>query len=339
MIHGTVPPYMLRLILAAAGEAGVPAADLARVRGVGAVDDDGIRLSSAMAMDIWEIAGTEMEAWGGGARIATLWRPGMLSSWDYLFRSAPTLAEGLTTGSRLLPAVRDPLERAEVGTDNHGHTTVTYHAPYADLPCGSMINELALGIILQEARAATCRQVRPTQVTFTSAPPPRHNHLIDIFGTDNIHFAADHTTITFTEADTTTPLPGADPVLAAIMASYTETAITTARPILGWIDQLYNAIRESFQQPTTPPLEAVAHRLATSPRTLQRRLRDEGTTWRTELERVRHAESTRLLRETGLGVDAIATRVGYTDVRALRRAFHRREGMAPSEFRKGARKS
>lgn len=122
------------------------------------------------------------------------------------------------------------------------------------------------------------------------------------------------------------------------MASYTETAITTARPILGWIDQLHNAIRESFQQPTTPTLEAVAHRLATSPRTLQRRLRDEGTTWRTELERVRHAESTRLLRETGLGVDTIAARVGYTDVRAMRRAFHRREGMAPREFRKGARK-
>ncbi|MBF6318139.1 AraC family transcriptional regulator [Nocardia cyriacigeorgica] len=38
-------------------------------------------------------------------------------------------------------------------------------------------------------------------------------------------------------------------------------------------------------------------------------------------------------------MDAIATRVGYTDVRALRRAFHRREGVAPSEFRKGARKS
>ncbi|NEW36386.1 helix-turn-helix transcriptional regulator [Nocardia cyriacigeorgica] len=88
--------------------------------------------------------------------------------------------------------------------------------------------------------------------------------------------------------------------------------------------------------PITPT--ASAHRLATSPRTLQRRLRDEGTTWRTELERVRHAESTRLLRETGLGVDAIATRVGYTDVRALRRAFHRREGVAPSEFRKGVRK-
>ncbi|WP_281908236.1 helix-turn-helix domain-containing protein [Nocardia cyriacigeorgica] len=49
-------------------------------------------------------------------------------------------------------------------------------------------------------------------------------------------------------------------------------------------------------------------------------------------------DPTRLLRETGLGVDAIATRVGYTDVRALRRAFHRREGVAPSEFRKGVRK-
>ncbi|MCP9623549.1 AraC family transcriptional regulator [Nocardia otitidiscaviarum] len=334
MIAGTVPPHMLRLILAAALEAGVKDSDLVRVRGMAAIHEDGVRLSSAMALDIWQIAGDEMEAWGGGARIATLWQPGLLSSWDYLFRTAPTLTGGLTAGANLLAAVRDPLESAEVTMDAAGAATVVYRTPYADLSCGSMINELAMGLILREARAAVGRHLRPQRVTFTTAPPPHHRHLVELFGTDDMHFGAEHTTITFTEADAAQPLPEADPVLAAIMRSYTETTITSARPMLGWLDQLHTAIREALQQGSAPTLRAVAHRMATSPRTLQRRLREEDTTWRTELERVRHTESARLLRESSLGVESIATRVGYADVRALRRAFHRLHGVAPSEYRR-----
>jgi AraC-like DNA-binding protein len=66
----------------------------------------------------------------------------------------------------------------------------------------------------------------------------------------------------------------------------------------------------------------VARMLAVSPRTLQRRLADESTSWRAELDAVRRERATALLRQ-GTTTDATAQRLGYSGSRALRRALRR----------------
>jgi AraC-like DNA-binding protein len=104
------------------------------------------------------------------------------------------------------------------------------------------------------------------------------------------------------------------------------------RPVLGWLDR-FHAVLETVVADGPPGLDQVAHRLAMSPRTLQRRLREEGTSWRQELERLRHSRVDRLLWESSLSVEAIAARVGFTDSRALRRAIHRWYGHGPAAIR------
>jgi AraC-like DNA-binding protein len=69
-------------------------------------------------------------------------------------------------------------------------------------------------------------------------------------------------------------------------------------------------------------LRTVARMLAVSSRTLQRRLADEGTSWRAIVDTTRREHATTLLRE-GATADAIAARVGYAGSRALRRALRR----------------
>ncbi|APA95096.1 helix-turn-helix transcriptional regulator [Nocardia seriolae] len=83
-------------------------------------------------------------------------------------------------------------------------------------------------------------------------------------------------------------------------------------------------------------LGRVAQRLAIGPRTLQRRLSEVGTTWRAEVEAMRHRRAAELLRDTDLPVQSIAARVGYVDARALRRAFLRWTGHTPDAFRRQA---
>jgi transcriptional regulator GlxA family with amidase domain len=55
-----------------------------------------------------------------------------------------------------------------------------------------------------------------------------------------------------------------------------------------------------------------------------------------KLEKIRQERATRLLRTTPLGVESIAARVGYSDVRALRRAVRRWYGTTPTEVRRAA---
>lgn len=75
----------------------------------------------------------------------------------------------------------------------------------------------------------------------------------------------------------------------------------------------------------TASLSEVGASLAISPRTLQRRLAEAGTSWRAEVDTARR-ELAAQLAGAGHGRKAIARRVGYSDTRGLRRALRRWNG-------------
>ena len=84
----------------------------------------------------------------------------------------------------------------------------------------------------------------------------------------------------------------------------------------------------------TISLETAAERLGTSPRTLQRRLKENGVNFWALVEQSRFEIAAALLRETDLKVQEIASRIGYSTPGGFARAFHRWEGHSPSDFRK-----
>jgi AraC-like DNA-binding protein len=81
-------------------------------------------------------------------------------------------------------------------------------------------------------------------------------------------------------------------------------------------------------------LEAVARRLGMSPRTLQRRLRDESTSLSDLVDQVRRTVATRLLTAPETGIAEVAYEVGFSEPAAFHRAFKRWTGLTPAEFRR-----
>jgi AraC-like DNA-binding protein len=81
-----------------------------------------------------------------------------------------------------------------------------------------------------------------------------------------------------------------------------------------------------------PSPSTVAAELAMSSRTLSRRLHDEGTTFRTLVEDLR-METARQLLAAGGGTEVVARRIGFSDATAFRRAFKRRTGVTPADYR------
>ena len=80
-------------------------------------------------------------------------------------------------------------------------------------------------------------------------------------------------------------------------------------------------------------IDQVAGALQVSVRTLRRRLSEDGTSFRALSERIRVQTARRLLREQGMTVTAVAEQLGFSDVRAFRRAFKRWVGRVPGEMR------
>ncbi|MEM9003291.1 MAG: AraC family transcriptional regulator ligand-binding domain-containing protein [Cyanobacteria bacterium P01_F01_bin.86] len=81
--------------------------------------------------------------------------------------------------------------------------------------------------------------------------------------------------------------------------------------------------------------EGIARDMNMSLRSLQRLVNDQGFTVRQLLEKARQEKARQLLGDPMLGVEAITTQLGYSDVRAFRRAFKRWTGQTPAQFRAG----
>jgi transcriptional regulator GlxA family with amidase domain len=81
-------------------------------------------------------------------------------------------------------------------------------------------------------------------------------------------------------------------------------------------------------------LDDVAHRVASSRRQLQRAFAEIGdTSFREHLTRVRMERAAELLASSGLAVRDVAQRVGYRQPAQFAKAFRRRHGVAPSQYR------
>jgi AraC-like DNA-binding protein len=80
-------------------------------------------------------------------------------------------------------------------------------------------------------------------------------------------------------------------------------------------------------------VRAVASELGMSDRTLQRRLTEEGTTFKQLLNQVRHEQALEYLADPTLDIKEVAFLIGYEDQNSFYRAFRLWEGKTPSNWR------
>jgi AraC-like DNA-binding protein len=82
-----------------------------------------------------------------------------------------------------------------------------------------------------------------------------------------------------------------------------------------------------------PDLDAVARALHVSPRTLRRKLREEGSSFREVLGQVRKNLALDYLEQSNLSLEEIATLLSYEDAANFSRAFGRWVGDTPGRYR------
>jgi AraC-like DNA-binding protein len=81
-------------------------------------------------------------------------------------------------------------------------------------------------------------------------------------------------------------------------------------------------------------MASVARQLATTPRTLQRRLADEGISFQALVDVVRRERAERLLADHSLAVGEIGYLLGFSEPSAFHRAFKRWHDVTPLEYRR-----
>ncbi|MCY0095731.1 AraC family transcriptional regulator [Hoeflea ulvae] len=132
--------------------------------------------------------------------------------------------------------------------------------------------------------------------------------------------------------------PNADPQLFAMMSQQMDEIPlrhTDASDPLVAI-RLHVAENLSFN---TPTLASEAQRLGMSPRTLQRRLNDAGTSMQAIIDECRREMAKRLLLETSHTLSSIGYKLGFSAPAAFTRSAIRWFDMTPSQYRQDHAKS
>ena len=133
----------------------------------------------------------------------------------------------------------------------------------------------------------------------------------------------------FAPADLATPIALADPTIVAVLTGYADTEV--AHRDAHWERRVRAEIRGVVGQ--LPSLAAVASRLTQSPRTLQQRLLEQGTSYAALLDDERRLRALGLLANRAIAVSTVAHRAGYRSIEGFSRAVRRWTGMSPSEWR------
>jgi len=135
-------------------------------------------------------------------------------------------------------------------------------------------------------------------------------------------------------ADLATPCLGADAKAHAGACRECEEALaevasaSMAQRVAGLLASVDDAAGAGY-----PRMSEVATRCGISPRTLMRRLREDGTSWQQLLDEARQKRALWLLEHTGEAVEEIAARLGYVDTSNFSRTVRRWFGATPRELR------
>lgn len=128
------------------------------------------------------------------------------------------------------------------------------------------------------------------------------------------------------------PLPGSVPGLHRKAHELIEQQLPASNNTDTWSEQLERSFRQSPAL-LGQGIERMATRLALHPRTLQRRLRDEGQLFADIQARCRFDLAATALKSSSCDIESLSDRLGFSDRHSFTRAFKRWTGLAPSEFR------
>lgn len=169
----------------------------------------------------------------------------------------------------------------------------------------------------------------PTEVVVAHAPPADASPYRRLFRSP-VRFNSEINALRFPAHWLKRAVPGADP---RILRDLQRQASAIPQPDL--IEKVHRSLRALLLSGAVTG-DAVAQTLAMHRRTLNRRLKDHGTTFREVLEDVRFEAACQLLSATQLTLDDIAGALGYAGASPFTRAFRRRAGTTPGQWRSAA---
>lgn len=190
--------------------------------------------------------------------------------------------------------------------------------------------------VIHQLYLLTRKHIRPVRVLYRHSRPADTTEHERIFGC-RPEFGQEVNCMVFAAEDLRAPVVGHNRPLNDMLKGVYEEHMR--RHTNGSFVEKVKQVVLGNMQITFPPLEVIAEVLNVTPRTLQRKLQQEGTTFRALSDSVKQELAEHLLSNPALTIADIAYKLGYFEPTSFQRAFRQWTGTTPMEFRKAKERS
>jgi AraC-like DNA-binding protein len=327
----TVSVKAIRAAMAAASAAGLDGAALASAHGVSrrSLDDADARFSHDVWVAIFAAIEQHTRDPSIGLRLAAALPMGHWDTMDFMIAASATVGEAVARIERYFVLISTAVDHRTTRVGDEVHVR-REHRP--GVTRSRAATELAVATIVRRLRALSATPVSPRWVGFAHPRAAAASAYERAFGCP-VYFDRDADVIALSPALLAAPMAAPQPELCAVLERHASLLIERAAVAdEGVVQQVRAAVAAELHR-GAPTLATVARRLATSARTLQRRLDAQGQRFQSIVEATRFELARRYLADPRIALGEVGYLVGFADPSAFSKAFRRWSGESPTSFR------
>ena len=217
-----------------------------------------------------------------------------------------------------------------VRQDDHVHLGYGIYDRYE--PGADQVYDVAMGISVNCVRRLGGRDAGPVEVLISHRGTAPREVYEALFGC-RVRFNQPYSAVSVAAEAMRLPVEGSDPVLREELQAAMQAVPPLREHEVG--ARVRHLLKPALLRGEGSSLE-IADQLGLHIRTLNRRLRDEGTTFRAIQQEVSLATASELLSLTDLPTAEIAATLGYGSQSSFERAFRRWTHLSPTRWRRGS---
>jgi AraC-like DNA-binding protein len=214
--------------------------------------------------------------------------------------------------------------------ETSGDCKISTEWPFATGAEPAISVDITFATLVELGRRATGRSIVPRRLDLARPGPVRKTHS-EYFGC-SLRTGAPFNLLVLDATDLDRPFPGHNHEMLEMLTPALSAALGELEAQSSVAEQVKIVLKRSLAS-GQPSLSDVAKQLGMSDRTLQRRITEEGSTFRDLLSDARRDLGCHLLTDPTTDIDEVACLLGYQDTTSFYRAFREWEGMPPNRWR------
>jgi AraC-like DNA-binding protein len=294
------------------------------------LQDTDARISHEQLCLLWEEITRSSGDETIGLRLAEFAEPATFDVIGYAIDTCPNLGEVLSKINRYSRLLH---EGGRLSLETNGKIAkITQSVPGIPIPLPGAICQWILANIVLSSRRMTGLDLVPLMVGFQHKQPEDISAYRRLFRAP-LEFEQPVNFLVFDATWLEQPLLRSNPGLCAVLNRHAEELLAKLPRKENIVDSVRQEISVGLRG-GDPGLDAIAHKLRISSRTLQRKLKEAGTSHQELLDEMRRELSIHYLQERQMAVCEVAFLLGFSETSAFHRAFKRWTGTTPGEFRR-----